>query len=149
MQWTDSATYGRLAASKASWFTTATFAQPLLQDPVEYDVDFWNKDRQDRKIVHIDLSERCFSLLHHLRLFARVQARLLMGQRVLGCSARPPVMSPHPSLRPLAAAAAVLDNSYVPCVEVVGSIAASVASLTGLLKVREGLALYEASSSGE
>ena len=30
---------------------------PPLQDPVEYDVALWNEGR-DRKIVHIDLSER-------------------------------------------------------------------------------------------
>lgn len=30
-----------------------------LQDPIEYDVDLWNSDRRDRKIVHLDLSEPC------------------------------------------------------------------------------------------
>ncbi|KAI7836323.1 hypothetical protein COHA_009831 [Chlorella ohadii] len=58
-------------------------------DPVEYDVDLWNDNRPERKIVHIDLT------------------------------------------------AAVLDNSYVPAVEVVGGIANSVKSLTALLKDRD------------
>lgn len=57
------------------WNTTATHHPPAhppthptllslrvlmlcpLQDPVEYDVDLWNDNRQDRKVVHIDLSE--------------------------------------------------------------------------------------------
>lgn len=57
-------------------------------DPVEYDADQWNSDRQDRKIVHIDLT------------------------------------------------AAVLDNAYVPQVEVVGGIGRSLRSLAGLLHKR-------------
>ncbi len=108
------------------------------QDPVEYDVDLWNDNRPERKIVHIDLSElggRQAGMHASISSAATRALPLAFPSGPVHCSCLTPLIRPCRC----DAAAAVLDNSYVPAVEVVGGIANSVKSLTALLKASSAL----------